>query len=142
MLKINFVNNYDELDKVYKPIIKKVFKTNYKIEKRRGRYVINVILVNNEEIHRINKEYRHIDRPTDVISFENGEDNELGDIFISIDKAFEQADEYGHSFNRELGFLTCHGCLHCLGYDHMCDEDREVMEKRQDEIMEKVGLSR
>ena len=88
----------------------------------------NVIIINNEEIHKINKEYRGIDRPTDVISFalEDYKDIKyendyrvLGDIYISIDKVKEQAKEYGHSEKRELAFLAVHGLLHLLGYDHM-----------------------
>ena len=92
----------------------------------------NVIIINNEEIHKINKEYRGIDRPTDVISFalEDYKDIKyendyrvLGDIYISIDKVKEQAKEYGHSEKRELAFLAVHGLLHLLGYDHMEKED-------------------
>ena len=92
-----------------------------------GTVNFNVIIVDNEYIHKLNKEYRGIDRPTDVISFalEDSEDIKyedfrlLGDIYISIDKAKEQAEEYGHSFKREICFLAVHGLLHLLGYDHM-----------------------
>ena len=112
--------------------------------------IFNVIFINNEEIRKINKEYRNIDRETDVISFAL-EDNALivlenvrvlGDIYISIDKAKSQAIEYGHSLKRELCFLTTHGFLHLLGYDHMKKEDEEVMFGLQKEILEKYGVTR
>lgn len=110
----------------------------------------SVIIVDNKRIHEINKEYRGIDRPTDVISFAL-EDNEeiefdhyrvLGDIYISIDKVREQAKEYGHSEKRELAFLTVHGFLHLLGYDHMKPEDEKVMFARQEEILDGFGIKR
>ena len=96
----------------------------------------NIIIVDNEEIHRINKEYRGIDRPTDVISFALEDEKDmmlseevgriLGDIYISIDKCRSQAIEYGHSFLRELAFLSVHGFLHLQGYDHMEPEDEKI----------------
>ena len=110
----------------------------------------SVIIVDNKRIHEINKEYRGIDRPTDVISFAL-EDNEeiefdhyrvLGDIYISIDKVKEQAKEYGHSEKRELAFLTVHGFLHLLGYDHMKEEDEKIMFKKQEEILDGFGIKR
>ena len=112
--------------------------------------IFNVIFINNEEIRKINKEYRNIDRETDVISFAL-EDNAdivlenvrvLGDIYISIDKAKSQAIEYGHSLKRELCFLTTHGFLHLLGYDHMKKEDEIKMFGLQKEILEKYGVTR
>ncbi len=142
MLKINIVNNYNDATKEYKKIIKKVVKGVVKEEKYRKHSSVNFILINNEEIHEINLKYRNIDRPTDVISFEDNEDDTLGDIFISIDKVVEQAKEYGHSFTRELGFLVCHGTLHCLGYDHIVDSDRLIMEEKQKKILDNVGLKR
>ena len=110
----------------------------------------SVIIVDNKRIHEINKEYRGIDRPTDVISFAL-EDNEeiefdhyrvLGDIYISIDKVREQASEYGHSEKRELAFLTVHGFLHLLGYDHMKKEEEEIMFAKQEEILDGFGITR
>lgn len=110
----------------------------------------SVIIVDNKRIHEINKEYRGIDRPTDVISFalEDSEGIELenyrilGDIYISIDKVKEQAKEYGHSEKRELAFLTVHGFLHLLGYDHMKPEEEKIMFKKQEEILENFGIAR
>ena len=112
--------------------------------------VFNVIIVDSEKIQEINKTYRGIDRVTDVISFAL-EDNEdivyedfrlLGDIYICIDKIYSQAEEYGHSVLRELSFLTIHGFLHLLGYDHMTEEDEKVMFKRQEEILNGYGITR
>ena len=94
----------------------------------------NIIIVDNDEIHKINKEYRNIDRPTDVITFALEDDDTfkldidtriLGDIYISLDKCISQSIEYGHSFKRELAFLAVHGFLHLLGYDHTLGEEEE-----------------
>lgn len=110
--------------------------------------MFNVIIIDNESIHKINKEYRGIDRPTDVISFAL-EDNKqinvpnlriLGDIYISYDKVKCQAEEYGHSTKRELFFLTIHGILHLLGYDHMKKEDEIKMFSLQKELLKEYGI--
>ena len=112
--------------------------------------LFNVILVDNKYIHQLNKEYRGIDKETDVISFAL-EDNideikldfrVLGDIYISVDKARKQAKEFGHSFLRELSFLTIHGLLHLLGYDHMTKEEEEVMFKKQEQLLSEFGIVR
>jgi probable rRNA maturation factor len=116
---------------------------------------VSVTFVTNERIHEINLEYRDKDNPTDVISFAMEELGEgevelkggeiprvLGDIIISIPKAREQAEEYGHSFTRELGFLAVHGFLHLLGYDHMVEEDEKKMFTRQKDILNEYGLTR
>lgn len=115
--------------------------------------IVSVSFVDNRYIHRINKKYRHIDRPTDVISFaflDDGHQYEkvlfhegmvaLGDIYISVEKAIEQANEYGHSVNRELCFLFVHGLLHLLGYDHMNERDEKVMFSLQEEILKEKGV--
>jgi probable rRNA maturation factor len=110
----------------------------------------NIIIVDNTYIHELNKNYRGIDRPTDVISFAL-EDNKdfvdvghrvLGDIYISIDKAKEQAIEYGHDLRREICFLAVHGFLHLLGYDHMKEEDEKVMFSLQEEILNEAGIKK
>lgn len=143
MLKINLVNHYDDSLKPYKKTIVKVLKMGMNVLHLRRFHIINIILVNNDEIHEINRTYRQIDRPTDVISFENDEPNgELGDVFISIDKAKEQAITYGHSFERELAFLTVHGFLHCNGYDHLNEEDEKTMFGLQTMILDKCKLTR
>ena len=110
----------------------------------------NIIFVDNDYIHKLNKEYRNIDRETDVISFALEDDDSfptldtkvLGDIYISIDKAKSQAEEYGHSFKREICFLAVHGFLHINGYDHMTKEDEEVMFGLQEEILNEAQITR
>lgn len=114
---------------------------------------VSVTLTNNDYIHQLNRKYRQIDRPTDVLSFalneseepdiENGPDiNVLGDIILSVERAEEQAADYGHSLRREIAFLTVHGMLHLLGYDHMEEADRLEMETEQRYVMEQLGISR
>ena len=115
-----------------------------------GNVEFNIIIVDNDYIHTLNREHRGIDRPTDVITFalEDYEDiayvdyRLLGDIYISIDKAKSQAEEYGHSFLRELAFLSIHGFLHLLGYDHMNEEDEKEMFGRQELILDEFGIKR
>ena len=125
---------------------------------------VNLLLTTDEEIHQMNKEHRGIDRPTDVLSFPMVEYEEagqfdfledqydcfhpetgellLGDIVISVDKVFEQAEEYGHSLLREYAFLIAHSMLHLSGYDHMEDDERIQMEDMQREILERRGYRR
>lgn len=111
----------------------------------------SVSIIDNEKIHQINRDYRHIDRPTDVITFAledeaspfiEGMPRMLGDIFISYDKALEQAKSYEHSLKRELSFLFVHGILHLLGYDHMNVEDERVMFDLQNTILEHFQILR
>ena len=109
----------------------------------------NIIFIDNPRIHEINLTYRGVDRPTDVISFAL-EDNKtidlgvrlLGDIYISIDKAKEQATSFGHSLRREISFLVVHGLLHLLGYDHMTEEEEKVMFAKQEELLQKFQITR
>ena len=114
-----------------------------------GDVIFNIIIVDNEYIHHLNKEYRGIDRETDVITFALEDDKTfnpveriLGDVYISIDKARSQAKDYGHSLKREISFLAIHGLLHLLGYDHMKPEDEKVMFGLQDEILDSYGIKR
>ena len=112
--------------------------------------IFNVIIVSIDKIHELNKTYRNIDRATDVISFALEDDETfvktdyrvLGDIYICLDKAKEQAIEYGHSFKREICFLSIHGLLHLLGYDHMNPEDEKVMFGLQEKILNEFGITR
>ena len=111
--------------------------------------IFSVIIVDNDYIHHLNKEYRHIDRETDVITFALEDDKTfnpdiriLGDIYISFDKVKSQSEEYGHSLLRELCFLAVHGMLHLLGYDHMKKNEEEVMFKLQEEILDEMGIKR
>ncbi len=110
----------------------------------------NVIIVTSDFIHNLNKEYRNIDRVTDVISFALEDDKTfnldgyrvLGDIYICLDKVKSQALEYGHSFKRELSFLAVHGLLHLLGYDHMEKEEEKIMFAKQEEVLSRYGIER
>ena len=140
----NFENNYEQ---DFTAIIEQALKT-LGIE---DDVEVSCVLVDDERIHEINREYRHIDRSTDVISFAM-EDNDqfyvegmprtLGDIFISVDHAKKQAEEYGHSLRREMCFLFTHGILHMLGYDHMTDEQEKEMFGLQDQILGALSIER
>jgi len=108
--------------------------------------------VGDEEIHRINAEHRGVNAPTDVLSFPQieasgfvtppGEPQHVGDIVLSLDRVHIQAEEYGHSFEREIGYLTAHGILHCLGYDHEDEADQVIMREREESVMRAAGLNR
>lgn len=142
----------------YEAIITKVVQSALEIENFEFDIELNVILTNNNEIQKINKEFRQIDKPTDVLSFPqidyvtpadfsqirgnqfyygNPDTGEilLGDIIISLDKVFEQAEEYGHSTTRELAFLVAHSMLHLFGYDHMEPEEDKIMQDHQEKIL-------
>ncbi len=111
---------------------------------------VSIVLTDNKHIHEINKIYRNIDRETDVISFafmDNDENiksdiTDLGEIYISLEKAHSQAEDYNHSFEREICFLLVHGLLHLLGYDHMNEKDEKEMFGLQDEILSSLGVER
>lgn len=142
MIKINYINQYDR-NRKYKKIITDILKKGYKDLKLSEKTIVSVVLVNNDTIHELNKQYREIDKPTDVLSFENDSDLfEIGDIFISIDKVIEQSRELEHSFEYELAFLAVHGFLHCLGYDHILDKDEMEMTKKQNMIMKNSKYAR
>ena len=124
---------------------------NFLVKKRKiENAIFNIIFVTNEEIHKINKEYRGVDRVTDVISFalEDTPDVEisdirlLGDIYICLDKAYEQASIYNHSDLREICFLVTHGLLHLLGFDHMEEDDEKVMFSLQEELLNEYEIKR
>ncbi len=112
---------------------------------------ISVTFVDNEEIHKLNKQYRDKDMPTDVLSFVMSENGAydidpktgaqiLGDVVISMEKAVEQAERYGHSLQREVGYLTAHSVLHLLGYDHMENMERIRMREKEEKVMSQLGL--
>lgn len=138
-MKINIVNSFNNID--YSKTINKVLIKAGNIMDTKDKS-INIILIDNSEIQEMNNQYRNKDYATDVLTFPDGYLNNLGDIFISIEKCEEQRVEYGHSFDRELGFLTIHGYLHTLGYDHLTKEDEEVMTKLQEDILSKAKLYR
>ena len=130
--------------KAYYPALRSYFKKTFKTLDIKADYDVSVILVDEDKIHELNRDYRHIDRATDVITFaeidsaSELEEDELylGDIFISTKAVKDQAAEYGHSEKRELCFLFVHGLLHTLGYDHMTKEDEEIMFGHQKAILE------
>lgn len=157
-------NRQDAVDvKEINGIIQKVVNKTIEHEGIKDKFEISIIFVNNTQIQKINKEYRKIDSPTDVLSFPMIEydkpgiiphdeaclevdydtgDILLGDIAISLEKAYEQSKEYGHSFEREVAFLTLHGMLHLLGYDHIDEEDRVLMRQKEEEILNILKISR
>lgn len=149
---MNSINYFNQTEEVVSDLdtIKKVIDFAIKYENLDD-VEFNIIFVDNEQIHEINREYRNIDRPTDVITFAL-EDNKdfpslgthriLGDIYISLERAKEQSVEYNHSYLRELSFLAVHGFLHLLGYDHMDPEDEKVMFGKQEEILNEFGITR
>ena len=141
-------NTFDESLSEYQTIYESLLEKTLKHLSLKFDPLISVTIVDNAYIHEINKTYRHKDAPTDVISFAFLDDNPnrdalllsgqmvvLGEIYISSEKAQEQAKAYGHSLDRELRFLFVHGLLHLLGYDHMTEEDEKVMFRLQDEIL-------
>lgn len=128
--------------------IERVLKKGIEKEKLED-VIFNVIIVDNPYIHNLNRDYRNIDRATDVITFalEDMKDIEtspriLGDIYISIDQAKVQAEEYGHSLKREISFLAIHGFYHLLGFDHMTEEDEKIMFTRQEEVLHAENIEK
>ncbi|MEN3779936.1 rRNA maturation RNase YbeY [Priestia megaterium] len=154
-LVIDFIDETNEVSEEQQKELEQLLEAAAIYENLQEDAEVSVTFVDNDRIQEINHQYRHKNQPTDVISFaleEMGEDEmqiigdemprALGDIVISIPKAHEQAEEYNHSFMRELGFLTVHGFLHLLGYDHETSEDEKEMFTRQKDILEQYGLSR
>lgn len=155
MIHIDFQDETNSVDEAFVDLIQRILEFAAEKEDVKTESEVSVSFVDNKEIQEINRNYRQKDQPTDVISFamqELGEGemnilNEdmpqmLGDIVISVDKAKEQAEEYNHSLERELGFLALHGFLHLLGYDHMNEEEEKEMFGRQEEILHEFGLER
>jgi probable rRNA maturation factor len=154
-LSIDFTDETSELTEEQISFVEKLLIFAAESERIEEESELSVTFVTSEKIRDINREYRNKDSVTDVISFALEEMGEgemelvgldmprvLGDIIISVARAHEQAEEYGHSFMRELGFLAVHGFLHLLGYDHMEAEEEKVMFSRQKEILDEFGLSR
>ncbi|MBO5279642.1 MAG: rRNA maturation RNase YbeY [Clostridia bacterium] len=153
-LRIYFSNEQDKIKVTYavKILIRSAITQTLALENFDRNTQVSVTFVDNEGIHEINRKFRNIDRPTDVLSFPLLGDDDLpddklfsvplGDIVLSLERAKEQATEFGHSFEREVAFLTAHSVLHLLGYDHETgEEDEKIMRKKQNEIMEALGLS-
>ena len=132
----------------YLPLMKKVIRACVDEAYPHHRFEVELTLCGDEEIHGVNKEFRGIDRPTDVLSFPMMEFSmpevyvSLGNIILSVETARRQAEEYGHSLKRELCFLCAHSALHLLGYDHETEDEREEMEAKQREILDVLGIKR
>ena len=159
-VSINNDQNKFKVTKEMRDLVRLAVKTSLEYMDFPQNCEISVMFTSNERIKRLNRNHRSIDRVTDVLSFplfEYDEDGEiiedeldfnpngemlLGDIVISLERAAEQAEEYGHSFEREVGFLTVHSMLHLFGYDHMTPEDEEDMFEYQREILNEMGLTR
>ncbi|EMA6341636.1 rRNA maturation RNase YbeY [Bacillus cytotoxicus] len=154
-LVIDFFDETEEVKEDYVDMIRELLEKAAQMEGVEDGTELSVTFVDNERIREINRDYRGKDQPTDVISFaleDMGEGETeiigadmprmLGDLIISIPRTKEQAEEYGHSFDRELGFLALHGFLHLLGYDHMTEEDEKEMFGKQKEILGAFGLRR
>ena len=151
---------YDGIDEKeeYKNVIEKVLSQCFKEEKlENSKLCVTVTLTTPKTIQEINKQYRNIDRATDVLSFpmfekdeldkkiqENDFENEdiLGDIVVSVEKVKEQAIEYGHSFERELSYMIVHGFYHLMGYDHIEEEDKKIMREKEENILRKLDITR
>ncbi|MEQ2526228.1 rRNA maturation RNase YbeY [Bacillaceae bacterium CLA-AA-H227] len=154
-LSIDFLDETNELSEEMLSTLEELLNFAARKEEVEAGSELSVTFVSNDRIQEINREYRDKDYATDVISFALEEMGEgeievsggdmprvLGDIIISIKKAEEQAEEYGHSFEREMGFLAVHGLLHLLGYDHENEEDEKIMFGRQKDILDEYGLQR
>ena len=158
MHKFSEVNFLDiEENSEYIDLVERVIGQAFKKENvDKINLYINIILTNPENIKRINKEYRNIDKETDVLSFPMFEKEEidnmkntgndikdtLGDIVISIERVKEQADEYGHSFERELSYMLIHGFYHLMGYDHMKEQEKKIMREKEEGILNQLNILR
>jgi len=147
-----------EPNEEYEKTIEQVLKECYKEEKlENSKLIITITLTTPSKIRKINNEYRQIDRATDVLSFPMFEKSELdkkienndflyedilGDIIISVEKVKEQAEEYGHSFERELSYMVVHGFYHLMGYDHIEEKDKVIMRPKEEKILNKLGITR
>lgn len=166
MIYIDNRQNIIEVDEQFEKFIEEVISFTLKEEKVDFTSEVSVILVDNASIRELNREYRNIDKATDVLSFPildfppgkvyrdiyngseldqsyfDGDDLVIGDMAISLEKAQEQSVEYGHSFKRETAYLIVHSVLHLLGYDHMNDNEKELMREREEKILGKLGIQR
>lgn len=147
-----------EENKEYENIVKKVVEQCFKEEKlENSKLYISITLTTPEHIHEINKQFRNVDKETDVLSFPMFEKEEidekiknqdfehedvLGDIVISIEKVKGQAEEYGHSFEREFSYMIVHGFYHLMGYDHIKEEDKAIMRPKEENVLSKLGIRR
>ena len=141
MIVIDSQNNFEH--KYLEPKIELIFNEVEK-EFNRGEISAGLTFVDNDFIKSINRDYRNKDKVTDVLSFEMWDEinpeNSIGEVYVATDVAIKQAEEYGHSLEREILFLIAHGLLHLIGYDHLNEVDEKEMIKRQKEILERVGV--
>ena len=159
MIKVYNIEYLDlEEKKEYETIISNVLEKCFEVEHLpNDKFLVSVTLTNPENIRRINKEHRNIDKPTDVLSFPMYEKEELektikeqafeymdilGDMVISIEQVEVQAKEYGHSFERELSYMVVHSFYHLMGYDHIKEEDKEKMRPKEDFVLNELGITR
>ncbi len=151
---------YLEIEKkdIYEEIIDKVIKECFNIENLlESKLYVSITLTNSENIKKLNNQYRNIDKETDVLSFPMFEKEEieekmknkdfpnmdiLGDMIISVEKVEEQAKEYGHSFERELAYMVVHSFYHLMGYDHIQEEDKQIMRQKEENVLEKLEIRR
>lgn len=134
---------YEDIEKYIIDVLTKEYESDREV-------YVSVLLTGNEEIQRINRDFRDKDMPTDVISFayhdndeaDNGLYDSLGDIIISLERVEEQRKDYGHSFKREFYYVLTHGLLHLMGYDHMEEEEKKVMRAKEEEILKEYGYTR
>ena len=144
----------EEYEKIIEPVLSECYEEENLLN---SKLIIQITLTNPENIRKLNKEYRNIDRETDVLSFPMFEKNEidlkiknqdfpnediLGDMVISIQRVEEQAKEYGHSFKRELSYMVVHSFYHLMGYDHMEEDEKKVMREKEDVILNRLKITR
>lgn len=150
-MKIIINNSQDKvkIDESINELIEKVVLECLELENEGTSYEVGVTFVDDEEIRELNREYRDVDKSTDVLSFpleENEfdipEDTLLGDIVISAETAKRQSEEYGHSLDREIAYLTAHSMFHLMGYDHMNEDDKKIMRNKEKEVMLSLGIFR
>lgn len=148
-------NENSKQNKEYIELSQTVIKKCFEIENIQNKNLyINVIFTTPEKIRKINKQYRNIDKETDVLSFpiyekeeillkkDETEPDTLGDIIISIEQVKKQSEEYGHSFERELAYMLVHGFYHLMGYDHLEEEEKKVMREKEEFVLDKLNISR
>ena len=153
-LEYKDIEENNEYEKIIKKVIEQCFKEEGLLD---SKLYISITLTNPENIRKINNEFRNIDRETDVLSFPMFEKQELeemiknkdfkhedvlGDIVISIKRVEEQAEEYGHSFEREFSYMLVHGFYHLMGYDHIKEEDKQVMRPKEENVLNKLNIKR
>ncbi|HZH92916.1 MAG TPA: rRNA maturation RNase YbeY [Tissierellaceae bacterium] len=146
-MEVLFDNRQDKIkiQKSTEDLLEKVIETSLKLENMSLDYEISVSFVTNDEIRELNSQFRNIDKETDVLSFPFEDEFEtgiriLGDIVLSVEKAMDQAEDFGHTVERELAYLTAHSTLHLMGYDHMNDDEKSIMRQKEKAIMKALQI--